>query len=181
MKGIVFDEFNNMVEEAFGEDMLDDIIDENASNLATGGAYTSVGTYDHEELVMLVSSLSNATNIAIPDLVKTFGLHLAQVFSTKFSSFFDECTDTFSFLKRIDNHIHVEVYKLYPDAELPKFSFEEPDAQTLNLIYESKRGFADLAEGLIEGTAKYYKENVTIDKEDQSTELMHKVIFRLKK
>ncbi|MEM0912514.1 MAG: heme NO-binding domain-containing protein, partial [Pseudomonadota bacterium] len=53
MKGIVFDEFTEMVEEVFGDDMLDDILDENADKLSSGGAYTSVGTYDHNDLVTL--------------------------------------------------------------------------------------------------------------------------------
>lgn len=181
MKGIVFDEFTEMVEEAFGDEILDDIIDEHADKLASGGSYTSVGTYDHNELVTLVVALSEKTNIEIPVLVKTFGLHLAKVFATKFPSFFEECDDTFSFLKKIDNHIHVEVHKLYPDAELPKFSFEEVSDTQLKLIYESTRGFSDLAHGLIEGTSGYYQENFEITKEDVSTEEIHKIIFHITK
>ncbi len=179
MKGIVFSEFNEMVEETFGDEMLDDLLDENADKLSSGGAYTAVGTYDHNELVTLVVALSDKTDIPVPTLVKTFGLHLASVFSTKFSSFFEECADTFSFLKKIDNHIHVEVYKLYPDAELPKFSFEILNENSMNLIYESTRQFADLAEGLIEGTAKYYQEDIQIEKEDVSSESHQKVIFTI--
>lgn len=181
MKGIVFDEFIDMVETTFGEDMLDDLIDENSDKLSTGGAYTTVGTYSHEELLVLVSALSDKVDIPIAYLVKSFGLHLAKVFSTKFSSFFEECSDTFAFLKRIDNHIHVEVYKLYPDAELPKFSFEQQNSSSLKLIYESTRGFADLAEGLIEGTSSYYGEKITISKEDLSCENAQKVVFTLSK
>jgi len=56
MKGIVFNEFIEMVEDKFGEDMVDDIIDE--SDLPSGGAYTTVGTYDHGELVTMVVKLS---------------------------------------------------------------------------------------------------------------------------
>lgn len=181
MKGIVFDEFTEMVEEVFGDDMLDDILDENADKLSSGGAYTSVGTYDHNDLVTLVISLSEKTDMPVPGLVKTFGLHLAKIFSTKFSAFFEECSDTFSFLKRIDDHIHVEVYKLYPDAELPKFSFEVTGENTMNLIYESTRQFADLAEGLIEGTSKYYKEDMVIEREDLSTNEQQKVVFKITK
>lgn len=181
MKGIVFDEFTEMVEATFGDEMLDDIIDEQIDNLPSGGAYTSVGTYDHSELVTLVVALSEKTNIPVPDLVHTFGLHLATVFASKFPSFFEECDNTYSFLKKIDNHIHVEVHKLYPDAELPKFSFEEIDDKRLNLTYESTRGFADLARGLIEGTSKYYKENLTIKSDDQSSENMQKVVFLITK
>jgi hypothetical protein len=179
MKGIVFDEFTEMVEATFGDEMLDDIIDEHAHELPSGGAYTAVGVYDHSELIILVGALSKKTNIEVPVLVHTFGLHLAKVFAAKFPSFFEECTDTFSFLKKIDNHIHVEVYKLYPDAELPKFSFEELDNGAMNLTYESTRGFADLARGLIEGTSEYYGESFSIVADDQSVEGMQKVVFTI--
>jgi hypothetical protein len=49
MKGMVFTEFLEMVEAKFSADMVDDIISD--SDLPNGGAYTSVGTYDHSELV----------------------------------------------------------------------------------------------------------------------------------
>lgn len=181
MKGIVFDEFTEMVEETFGDEMLDDIIDEQLDNLPSGGSYTSVGTYDHNELVTLVVALSEKTKVAVPELVYAFGLHLAKVFATKFPSFFEECDNTFSFLKVIDNHIHVEVHKLYPDAELPKFSFEEIDDKTLKLVYESTRGFSDLAKGLIVGTSKYYNETFVIDTNDVSTDDIHIMEFLITK
>jgi hypothetical protein len=71
------------------------------------------------------------------------------------------------------------VYKLYPDAELPKFSFEELDNGAMNLTYESTRGFADLARGLIEGTSEYYGESFSIVADDQSVEGMQKVVFTI--
>lgn len=181
MKGIVFDEFTGMVEEQFGDTMLDEIIEENADKLSSGGAYTAVGTYDHAELIALVSSLSIKTNTPVADLVKAFGLHLASVFTVKFSGFFEECSNTFEFLKKIDNHIHVEVKKLYPDAELPKFSFTEMSEEQMELLYESTRGFADLALGLIEGTSNFYQEKITIEKHDESTDGKQIVRFIISK
>ena len=43
MLGIVFTEFFDLVDEAFGEEILDDIID--MANLSNDGAYTAVGRY----------------------------------------------------------------------------------------------------------------------------------------
>ena len=42
MLGIVFTEFIEMVEETFGADMADDIIDD--ADIESAGAFTSVGT-----------------------------------------------------------------------------------------------------------------------------------------
>ena len=55
MKGIVFREFIAMVESHYSIEIADGII--SASNLSSAGAYTSVGTYPHQEMVELVSHL----------------------------------------------------------------------------------------------------------------------------
>lgn len=181
MKGIVFSEFNELVETTFGDDMLDDIIDDCSEQLESGGSYTSVGTYDHNELVHLVVALSARTGVPVPDLVKTFGLHLAKVFAEKFPTFFAECDDCFSFYKRIDDHIHVEVKKLYPDAELPKFEYDDSNPNAFILTYSSTRQFADLALGLLEGVAHHYGEQITIQQQDLSNDEETKVVFTVKK
>lgn len=165
MKGIVFKEFLGMVESSFGGEMVENIIDE--SNLKSEGAYTSVGTYDHMEIVQLVSKLSSKVQAPFPDLVKTFGKHLAVVFSKGFPDFF-KTPDAFAFLKSVDGIIHKEVRKLYPDAELPSFKYEQPSPDHLIMQYSSTRPFADLAEGLIEGVIKHFGESIEITITDTS-------------
>jgi len=56
MKGIVFTEFLEMVEETFGLETVDYIIYK--SELKSEGIYTSVGTYDFFEMLILISNLS---------------------------------------------------------------------------------------------------------------------------
>lgn len=164
MKGLVFTEFFEMVEANYGLAMIEDLIE--ATQPSSGGCYTSVSSYNHQELIDMVVELADRTNSQVNDLVYAFGRHLAKVFSSKFTSFFDECPDTLSFLKRIDDHIHVEVHKLYPDAELPEFSFDDSDPDCFQLTYKSVRNFSDLALGLIEGCAEHYNEQFDITRED---------------
>ena len=52
MKGIVFTEFLDLVEDKFGLEMVDKIIQ--SSDLESGGIYTSVGTYKFSEMLQLV-------------------------------------------------------------------------------------------------------------------------------
>ncbi len=162
MKGIVFTEFMEMVEGKWGLDMVDDLID--VVNPDSGGAYTSVGTYDYQELVAYVVELNKRTEIPVSDLVYTFGTYLAASFASKFTDFFNECESTIEFLTHVDDHIHVEVRKLYPDAELPKFSYEQHSADALTLHYESTRNLADLAHGLIIGCAAHYGDKIDISR-----------------
>ena len=166
MKGIVFTEFLGMVEDKFSPEMADKIIE--ASNLSTDGAYTAVGTYHHSELIELVTHLSEESDVDIPLLVKTFGIYLFGRFVEMYPSFFENNLSSFDFLQLIENHVHVEVKKLYPDAELPSFQTRLIDDNTLEMIYQSKRPFAPLAEGLMQGCIEYYNENVNVDITDLS-------------
>lgn len=153
MKGMVFTEFLEMVEAKFSADMVDDIIAD--SNLPNGGAYTAVGTYDHEELVKMVVALSNRTKIPAPALVQVFGEHLFGRFNALYPSFFAGISSAMDFLEGIETIIHTEVRKLYPDAQLPKFDCKRsPDG--LTMLYSSPRHFGDLAEGLIKGAVAHF-------------------------
>ncbi|MBE1298405.1 MAG: hypothetical protein GJ680_00645 [Alteromonadaceae bacterium] len=164
MKGVVFTEFMDMVEDTFSDEVLDTIIEK--SDLPSGGAYTAVGTYDHTEIVNLVVALSEEVNIAIPDLLTTFGAHLLGQFAKGYPHFFESATDCFDFLKNIDNYIHVEVLKLYPDAELPKFHHVQHSDNHLTLYYLSSRHLEDVAIGLIKGTLNHFGSEGVVTKEE---------------
>lgn len=166
MKGVIFTEFLEMVEDSFSLEIADRIIA--ASNLETGGAYTAVGTYDKDEIIRLVTQLGNESGIAVPELLRTFGRHLFGRFHANYQHFFDGIESAFQFLRNIESYIHVEVLKLYPDAKLPSFAYESDGPDQLVMIYHSARPFADLAEGLIEGCASHFGETLDIEREDQS-------------
>ncbi len=159
MKGFVFTEFLEMVEDKFGFDVADKIVTE--SHLPSGGVYTSIGTYPHTEIVTLVVKLSEVTEIPVPDLLQVYGHHLFFLFSKSHAQFFEDVSGSFDFLEKIDNYIHVEVKKLYPEAELPKFEIERDDSK-MEMIYMSSRKMSDLALGLIKGCLEYYEEKADI-------------------
>lgn len=177
MKGVVFTEFLEMVEDRFSPDMADQIIE--GSDLPSGGVYTAVGTYDHAEMVALVSCLSSETQMPVPDLLKVFGEHLFGRFVAGFPHFFKDATTSFQFLSSVEGYIHVEVRKLYPDAELPTIDCETPQSDLLTLVYRSSRGLADLAEGLIRGCIAHFGESIAVTREDRSGGRGTEVLFQL--
>lgn len=162
MKGIVFTEFIEMVEQRFGYEMVDELINE--TDLPSGGAYTAIGTYPHHEMVALVVGLSKKTRTPLPLLLHAFGRHLFQTFVENYGHFFSHTKDVFEFLESIENYIHVEVHKLYPDAELPRFTTKRTDDRTLEMEYQSERSMGDLAEGLIAACIEHFKENATLQR-----------------
>lgn len=164
MKGIVFTEFLEMVEGEYGYEMVDNIITN--SELPSGGVYTAVGTYAFSEMGMLLHNLSKDTKLSMSQLLNTFGKYLFHTFVKNYPGFFEAAPTAFKFLESIENYIHVEVRKLYPDAELPTFDTTLIDPTKLEMIYKSERRMADFAEGLIEKTLEHYGEKATIEKEN---------------
>ena len=179
MKGIVFTELIDMVEATFGADLMDDVFDD--CELESGGAYTAVGTYDHTELLEIVSVLSRHTDIPVKGLVFKYGHHLFSRFHELMPAFFEKLNNAFEFLESVHDYIHVEVKKLYPDAVLPSFQTERRDDHVLIMIYKSQCPFADFAHGLMQGCVDFYQENIVIEGEDKNTDGEFCRVFTLTK
>jgi hypothetical protein len=175
MKGIVFTEFLELVENEFGLIIVQRIIDE--CELETDGVYTSVGTYSHKDMFKMVWKLSEIKEIPVAELLTIFGEYFFTTLKDKYPVFLEK-PNLFSFLNSIDQYIHPEVLKLYPDAELPSFDAEIKSDKEMILNYISLRKMSDLAIGLIKGAAKHFKENVDVEKigeEDDGQKVMLKV------
>lgn len=179
MKGIVFIKLMDMVEETYGGDMMDDILDQ--CDLPSKGAYTSVGTYDHNEFLSIVGELSRRTGLPIRTLVHGFGTYLFSKFHEMMPQFFEEPTCAFEFLQSVHSCVHVEVKKLYPEATLPHFETTRKSDTTLVMTYRSRCPFADFAEGLIAGCIDFYGEDISIESLDQNTDGEFCRIFLLEK
>jgi len=178
MKGIVFTEFFEMVEQEFGYSMVDDMIEN--TDLDSKGIYTSIGTYEHSEMVDLLGYLHKKSNIPIPDLLNAFGKYLFNTFIKNYPSFFSVVDNSFDFLESIEDHIHVEVRKLYPDAQLPSFETERIDENILKMKYISERSMSDFALGLMQKTIEHYGETIAIERENID-EKGKQVLFTLTK
>ncbi|HXV07532.1 MAG TPA: heme NO-binding domain-containing protein, partial [Burkholderiales bacterium] len=74
-----------------------------------------------------------------------------------------------------------EVRKLYADAELPRFAVLERKPNSMVLLYESPRHFADLAEGLIGACARHYGETLSIARENLASKAGSRVRFVLER
>lgn len=179
MKGLVFTELLNMAEDAVGEEMVDDVID--SCPLESGGAYSSVGNYDCSELVSLVGGFSDRTGLSVDKLQNMFGRWMLARFVDSYPAFFETKTNAFDMLDSIENEVHVEVRKLYPDAELPTFRTERPSSDVFVFIYSSPRRLMAFCHGLIEACLEHYNETATIEVEDQSTEELGIARFTLTK
>ena len=165
MKGVVFDILRDMIEEKFGLEGWNQLLEKAGSH----GMYLSSESYDDSEMVALLGAASEMTGHDIPTLLRTFGEFMVTEFYGRFPVFFENSDGLIDFLKSVDQIVHGEVLKFYPDANLPSFSYEEEGGHTLTMIYKSQRKLCHLAEGLISGSAKHFKEQVSV----QQPQCMH--------
>jgi hypothetical protein len=162
MKGLIFTEFMEMVEDKFGFEVSDKIISN--ANLPSNGIYTAVGTYDFDEMLSLIVNLHKETKIEVPVLVQTFGEYLFGRFVVLYAHFLDNKPTSFDFLDNLEEYIHAEVLKLYPDAQLPHIESSRPKEGQMLLVYHSVRKLSDLAMGLLKGCFAHYNENISIER-----------------
>ncbi len=167
MKGIVFTVFNKMVEETFGENMWEDLLDD--VDPESGGIYTTAGTYEAGELLGYVGALAQRTGEAPENLVRAFGKYMLKQLAGVYPQLF-EGHNLKSFLMSVHDVIHVEVQKLYPGAELPTFTYEDPGGDELVMKYQSPRKLCVLAEGLMDGAAEHF--NTKLERKHETC--MHK-------
>jgi len=177
MKGIVFTEFLEMVEGQFGLETVDAIIEN--SDLPSEGAYTAVGTYEFSEMLQLVTQLSATANMRVNDLLYAFGLYLFEGLLKAHPEVVSNYKNPIGLLYSIENHIHVHVKKLYPDAELPTFKILEKSEHSLTMVYSSSRGLYDLAHGLIVKTFEHFNKSANVEMEllnEQGTEVKFTIV-----
>jgi hypothetical protein len=163
MKGMVFTEFIEYIEDSFGFDICDDMLEGKQP-------YTQGGNYNFGELVDMIMIVHKATNEPVDRLLFEFGKFMFTKLSTMAPHFLSEHKTSLEYIANVDKYVHVEVKKLYPDADLPKFEIEEQSDTRLVMRYVSQKALDRFAEGIMRSCVEHYKESVDIKLENISEE-----------
>ncbi|MGO4906909.1 heme NO-binding domain-containing protein [Pseudorhodobacter sp. W20_MBD10_FR17] len=162
MRGTIFVELIKMAEETFGEDVVDEVLEK--ADLDNDGAFTTVGNYPCSELVKIVMALSAHSSISPEVLQRKFGHWMINHFVENFPAFFEGKADSFAMLESVDGEIHVEVAKLYPDAELPVFETKRLAPDHLIMTYSSPRPLVEFCHGMIEACLDLFSQSADIQR-----------------
>lgn len=160
MKGIVFVELIRMAESVMGEEAVDDILDK--VELENDGAFSAVGNYPCRELLQIVDAVGAELGAPVEALHKQFGHWMFGRFADGYPVFFEGKTDGFDMLESIENEVHVEVRKLYPEVELPTFATERLEDGRFKMVYSSERPLHHFCHGLIEACLQHFKHEASI-------------------
>jgi hypothetical protein len=158
MKGVVFNLLEQVVSEEAGEAAWERAI----TDAGVDGAYTSLGTYPHEELHSLAASVADQLGMEPDEVVRMFGRRALGKLAVIYPQLFAPHVRTLSFLETLNDIIHPEVRKIYPGADLPVFDYRLVEADRMLMGYVSNRGLCSFGHGLIEGAAEHFGETVEV-------------------
>ena len=96
MKGVVFTELVNMIEDQFGLEVLDEVI-ENA-NLESGGAYTAVGDYPDSEIYSILAELGKITGLNTKQMLAAYSGCFFSMLNLTYTNFFKKHDCALKFL-----------------------------------------------------------------------------------
>lgn len=159
MKGVIFNLLEEVIRDAHGTATWDRML----ADAQLDGAYTSLGSYPDAELFALIAAGEREVGMPAHDLMRWFARSSLGRLATKYPRFVAGHATTRDFLLTLNDVIHPEVRKLYPNADVPWFDFDTTDRDRLRLEYRSTRKMCAFAEGLIEGAAIHFGEVVTIE------------------
>ena len=180
MKGSVFRVFAKMVEQNFGNEMFDDLVED--CQLPSGGAYTSVGYYNDRELFDLVAALSLRTQTPVPAVLHAFGEFWVLVFLEKYALANEAYASLFDFLDDIETHWRAETLSLYPSDQHPTFEVRRVDDQTTTVVFRALPPLSQAAPGILgilEGAVAYYGVDAKVEMEDKDPDETSAVCFQI--
>ena len=178
MRGVIFTEMIEFVEEALGFEVADKMIEK--AMLENHGAFSQGGNYPFDHMLKLLTALSEITGKTPNELLFIFGKHLFTTLVKLYGKNIKETGNSLDFIDSVEEYVHVEVKKLYPDADLPKFETVSKDEQQLQLVYKSNKKLEAFAHGLIEACGEYFNEPLDVKYETIHDE-PHEVKFTIKK
>jgi hypothetical protein len=159
MKGVIFNIVQEVIEDLYDSDTWDDLLD--AADL--DGAYTALGDYADGELLAIVAAATSATGMSADEVLRVVGHHALPRLAARVPESMSDADDAFAFIRSVNDIIHPEVLKIYPQAVPPVFEFEDhPDG--LLVRYFSARNLPALAEGLLSGVSQLFDVQVRVER-----------------
>jgi len=158
MKGVLFNVVEDVVTEAMSADAWDDVVDESG----VSGAYTSLGDYPDAELVSLVGATASAASLTETETLQLSGRLGFKHLVSRAPHLLDGIDGWREVLGALDDIIHPEVRKIYPDADVPGFE-AVAEGNALLVTYVSKRGLCALADGLVLGCGEWFETPLAVE------------------
>ena len=138
--------------------------EERAAEIWSDRAFEITEAYDDNWFAAQLDRLVDATGESIRDVQRGFGAFAAQTtFAGLYPDYYEASGDTFTFLLGIEEKIHDLVRATIKGAYPPKLHVRPMGDLGVLVSYTSERKLCGLLEGLVDGTAAHYGDDVVVE------------------
>ncbi len=155
MKGIIFVLLEDFLVERLGAKDYEAMIA--ACGLKTRDPFQVHQTYPDDDLFKILLNAADRLSLGLSDVLRHFGEFCFPCLVRRYPVFVQPYDHPKPFIQSVQRIIHVEVRKLYPDAETPIFRYQDPAPDRLIIEYESKRRLCHFMEGIIKGVETHFR------------------------
>ncbi|OGQ99716.1 MAG: hypothetical protein A2505_03775 [Deltaproteobacteria bacterium RIFOXYD12_FULL_55_16] len=157
MKGLIFNLLEEFLTARCGEKEYELILADCQLITAEPSLMVGPGSYPDQDFTAIVASAANRLSLSPGELLREVGRALIPLLASRYPQFFSPSKHPREFFSTLNFIHHLEVKKLYKDAELPRFHCENKTDGSLLVSYLSSRGLCHLFSGLIDGVADHYQ------------------------
>lgn len=156
MKGIIFNLLEDFIEDSCGTGVYAEILAGCTLTTADPDLIVGPGTYPDSDFVAIIDCLVCRFEQDAGDVLRAFGKYAVPRLAERYPQFFVAHSTPREFLKSVGFIHHIEIKKLYKDADTPVFSVEDRGVGPLVMKYRSNRRLCHFVEGLVDGLAEQY-------------------------
>lgn len=160
MKGVIFNLLEDFVTTTWGEVAYEEILAR--CPVHTRGPHVGPSTYPDADLMAIVGAACARLGVTTDQALHAFGAFATAPLIARLPRELIPFDHPRDLLKAVDDVIHLEVRKLFRDAEPPRITHhDDGDPDRLTLYYASRRQLCPLLTGLLDGAARHYMVPIT--------------------
>ncbi|AVP55927.1 chemotaxis protein [Clostridium tetani] len=148
----------------------DDVVNKAMSSVGwdSNKIFKPTENVEDSDLKKVIEYIAKSEKLELGHLWRQIGKDNLVSFYNDFPAFFQH-ENLYSFFNSLFD-IHVVMTKKFPGAKPPLVTIEPISSKEAIFYYESKRGMFDYLLGLIEGSIKYFKEDIEIEELERTNE-----------
>lgn len=159
MKGTIVSAWVQTCRELYGESITNEALEN--FNISPNKIFTPTEDIEDRSARGIVDYIAKKLGKTCDEVWRTMGNHNVFTYATVYPAFF-RYKNLYSFLQAMYD-IHVVVTKRIPGANPPILGIKPIDKYTAHMTYSSSRGMFPYFHGMLEGAAKYFKEEIKVE------------------
>ncbi|WP_029688392.1 heme NO-binding domain-containing protein [Thermoanaerobacter sp. A7A] len=158
MKGTVVGTWIKSLKSLYGEELVDNVLESLGWDI--NHVITPLEDIDDNKIKDVFDAVSKKVGVPVNEIWRKVGRQNINNFSEWFPSYFTG-RKLVNFLSMMDE-VHLQPTKMIKEANPPRLLVRPVSVDTIEMEYISKRKLYDYFLGLIEGSSKFFKEDITV-------------------